>query len=118
MSRDQQRLNDYITHILQAIERIYRYTEEFDEIGFLQNDMVQDAVIRNIEIIGEAARNIERHYPEFAQKHAEIPWEDVYLMRNRVSHGYFSVDLDVVWKTVQRDIPELHQLLIPLVQRM
>ena len=80
--------------------------------------MVQDAVIRNIEIIGEAARNIERHDPEFAQKHAEIPWEDIYLMRNRVSHGYFSVDLAVVWKTVQRDIPELRQLLIPLVQRV
>lgn len=115
MSRDQQRLKDYITHILQAIERIDRYTEEVDEIGFLQNDMVQDAVIRNVEIIGEAARNIERHYPEFAKAHAEIPWEDVYLMRNRVSHGYFSVDLEVVWKTVQRDIPELRQLLIPLV---
>ncbi|MFM9912770.1 MAG: DUF86 domain-containing protein [Methylophilaceae bacterium] len=115
MSRDQQRLNDYITHILQAIERIYRYTEELDEVGFLQNEMVQDAVIRNIEIIGEAARNIERHYPEFAKEHAEIPWEDVYLMRNRVSHGYFSVDLEVVWKTVQRDVSELHQLLIPLV---
>ena len=118
MSRDQQRLNDYITHILQAIERIYRYTEDIDEIGFLQNDMVQDAIIRNIEIIGEAARNIERHYSDFAQKHAEIPWEDIYLMRNRVSHGYFSVDLAVVWKTVQRDIPELRQLLIPLVQKV
>lgn len=64
MSRDQQRLKDYITHILQAIERIHRYTEECDEVGFLQNEMVQDAVIRNIESIGEAARNIERHYPE------------------------------------------------------
>lgn len=114
MSRDQQRLKDYITHILQAIERIHRYTEEFDEVGFLQNEMVQDAVIRNIEIIGEAARNIERHYPEFAKAHAEIPWEDVYLMRNRVSHGYFSVDLEVVWKTVQRDIPELQQMLFIL----
>ena len=118
MSRDQQRLNDYITHILQAIERIHRYTEDIDVSRFLQNDMLQDAVIRNIEIIGEAARNIERHYPEFAQKHAEIPWEDIYLMRNRVSHGYFSVDLAVVWKTVRRDIPELRQLLIPLVQKV
>ena len=118
MSRDQQRLNDYITHILQAIERIYRYTEDIDEIGFLQNDMVQDAIIRNIEVIGEAARNIERHYSDFAQKHAEIPWEDIYLMRNRVSHGYFSVDLEVVWTTVQRDIPELRQWLIPLVQKV
>ena len=101
---------------LQAIERIQRYTEYIDETGFLHNDLVQDAVIRNVEIIGEAARNIARHYPEFAQKHAEIPWEDVYLMRNRVSHGYFSVA--VVWKTVQRDIPELRQWLMPLVQKV
>lgn len=118
MSRDQQRLKDYITHMLQALERIHRYTEDIDEFGFLQNDMVQDAVIRNVEIIGEAAKNIERHYPEFAQEHSEIPWEDVYLMRNRVSHGYFSVDLEVVWKTVQRDIPELRQWLTPLLQKV
>lgn len=67
----------------------------------------QDAVIRNIEIIGEAARNIDRHHPDFASRHPDVPWEDIYLMRNRVSHGYFTVDLEIVWKTVKRDIPEL-----------
>jgi uncharacterized protein with HEPN domain len=103
------RVLDYLEHILQAVKRISAYTEDMDEVGFLQNQMVQDAVIRNIEIIGEAARNIERRHPEFAGQHPDIPWEDVYLMRNRVSHGYFSVDLEVVWKTVQRDIPELEQ---------
>jgi uncharacterized protein with HEPN domain len=64
---------------------------------------------RNIEVIGEAARNIDRHHPEFAALHADVPWQDIYLMRNRVAHGYFSIDLEIVWKTVGRDIPELQQ---------
>lgn len=71
--------------------------------------MVQDAVIRNIEIIGEAAHNIDKHHPKFASEHPIVPWEDMYWMRNRVSHGYFSVDLEVIWNTIQRDIPELEQ---------
>ncbi len=58
MSRDQQRLADYLAHILEAIERIGRYTEDMDELAFLSNPLVQDAVIRNLEIIGEASRNI------------------------------------------------------------
>jgi uncharacterized protein with HEPN domain len=63
MSRDRQRLDDYLSHMLQAIERIHRYTDDMDEASFLQNEITQDAVIRNFEVIGEAARNIERHYP-------------------------------------------------------
>lgn len=96
MKKDELRVPDYLGHILQAIRRIEAYTKDMDEVGFLQNQMVQDAVIRNVEIIGEVARNIEKHHPEFAGQHPDIPWEDMYLMRNRVSHGYFSVDLEVV----------------------
>ena len=107
MSRDQLRVTDYLGHILQASERIDDYTEDMDEVGFLNNLLVQDAVIRNIEIIGEAAHNIVKRYPEFIARYPDVPWEDIYLMRNRVAHGYFSVDLEVIWKTVQRDIPEL-----------
>lgn len=106
MKKDILRVADYLGHIMQAIERIETYTHDIDCAGFLENVMIQDAVIRNIEIIGEAARNIDRNHPEFAAQHPDIPWADIYLMRNRVSHGYFSVDLDVIWKTVERDIPE------------
>lgn len=106
MSRDKQRLADYLGHISQAIERIARYTDELDEVGFLQNEMVQDAVIRNLEIIGEASRNIERHFPEFASAHPELPLAFAYQMRNAISHGYFKVDLEIVWKTIQRNLPE------------
>ena len=101
------RVPDYLGHILQALERIGRYTDGMTETAFLGDEQTQDAVIRNIEIIGEAANNIIRRYPEFAAAHSVIPWEDIYLMRNRVCHGYFSVDMEVVWKTVLRDLPVL-----------
>ena len=114
MSRDALRVPEYLDHILQAIQRIGSYTEDVDEVAFLENKMVQDAVIRNIEIIGEAARNIERYHPDFATAHPEVPWEDIYLMRNRVAHGYFSVDFEIVWKSIQNDLPELQQQILQL----
>jgi len=109
MSRDAQRLADYLGHILEAIERIDRYTEDLDEVAFLQNEMAQDAVIRNIEIIGEASHNIEIHFPEFATSHPELPLAFAYQMRNAVAHGYFKVDLEIVWKTLHNDLVALHE---------
>lgn len=108
MKRDQQRLPDYLGHILEAIERIGRYTDDIDENTFLQDEMAQDAVIRNLEIIGEASHNIERDYPEFAAAHPELPLAFAYQMRNAVAHGYFKVDLEIVWKTLQNDLTGLH----------
>lgn len=109
MKDTQQRLPDYLGHIVEAIERIARYTGDLDEVGFLQNEMTQDAVIRNLEIIGEASHNIERDYPAFAAAHPELPLAFAYQMRNAVAHGYFKVDLDIVWKTIQNDLTGLHQ---------
>ena len=64
-----------------------------DELTFLVNKLVQDAVIRNFEVIGEASNNIEKHYPEFVVEHPELPLASAYQMRNAVAHGYFKVDL-------------------------
>ncbi|MCL2296736.1 MAG: DUF86 domain-containing protein [Proteobacteria bacterium] len=108
MSRDLQRLADYLAHILEAIERIDRYTEDMDEVAFLNSALVQDAVIRNIEIVGEASHNIEKRYPEFATAHPELPLAFAYQMRNAVAHGYFKADLEIVWKTIQYDLPGLY----------
>ena len=83
------RLSDYLRHILEAVARIDRYTAGLDEAGFLSASLIQDAVIRNLEIIGEASRNIERRYPEFAVAHTELPLAFAYQMRNVVSHGLF-----------------------------
>ena len=108
MSREQQRLADYLAHIAEAIERIDRYIEDMDEVAFLNNELVQDAVIRNLEIIGEASNNIEKLYPDFAAAHPELPLSFAYQMRNAVAHGYFKVDFEIVWKTIHRSLPGLH----------
>lgn len=109
MTRDQQRLSDYLDHIREAIERIFRYVEDIDEAAFLQNEMAQDAVIRNFEIIGEASHNIEQHHSSFAVEHPELPLSFAYQMRNAVAHGYFKVDFEIVWKTIHSDLPTLHE---------
>ena len=104
------RVPDYLDHILAAIERINRHTSHVDELEFLKSELIQDAVIRNIEIIGEASNNIQRVDPVFAAHHAEIPWQVMYAMRNRVSHGYDNVDFEMVWKTIRKDLPDLYLL--------
>jgi uncharacterized protein with HEPN domain len=116
MSRDPQRVSDYLGHIAEPINRIQRYTGDMDEAGFLQSDMVQDAVIRNFEIIGEASRNIERNCADFAAAYPELPLAIAYEMRNALTHGYFSVDLEIVWKTIQNDLPNLRALISKLAQ--
>jgi uncharacterized protein with HEPN domain len=104
------RVPDYLSHILAAIERIERHTAAVDELGFLNSELIQDAVIRNIEIIGEAANNIQRVDAAFAAAHGEIPWQVMYAMRNRLSHGYDQVDFEMVWRTIGNDLPDLYKL--------
>ncbi|MFC3851991.1 DUF86 domain-containing protein [Salinispirillum marinum] len=105
--RDELALRDYLEHIQQAVGRIERYTQDIDYSSFLENEEKQDAILRNLEIIGEAAGNILRHFPDFATKHPEFPLKAAYGTRNAIAHGYFKVDLAVVWNTVERDLPEL-----------
>lgn len=111
MSQDSHRLDDYIAHILAAIERIQRYCSDTDEATFLSNEMLQDAVIRNFEVIGEASKNIDRKFPEFLKAHPTLPLIDAYEMRNAFAHGYFKVDLEILWKTIHKNLPDLHQQL-------
>ena len=105
--RKVQRLQDYPGHILHAIERIGRHLSGMGQAAFLRSELVQDAVIRNIEIIGEASNNIQRVAPEVLTLYSNIPWAEMYKMRNRVSHGYGKVDLEIIWTTIQIDLPDL-----------
>lgn len=109
MKRGQPRLADYLGHILEAIDRIERYTAGMTAATFAQNQLVQDAVIRNFEIIGEASRNIRQEFPEFSESHPGLPLDSAYGMRNALAHGYFAVDLAVVWNTIGKDLPELRR---------
>jgi uncharacterized protein with HEPN domain len=94
----------YLLHILDAIEKISTYIAavEFDE--FSHNDMMIDAVVRELEIIGEASRHLSE---EFQDKHFEIPWYKIKAMRNVLIHEYFGVNLKVVWDTCKNDMPAL-----------
>jgi len=87
MNSSAQRVADYLAHMLEAIERTDRYTRNLDEALFKGESMVQDAVLRNLEIIGESSHNIESDYPEFAATHPELPLAFAYQMRNAVAHG-------------------------------
>lgn len=100
---------DYVGHILQAIDLIQDYTKGLVEQGFLESRITQDAVIRNFEIVGEASRQLLQKFPEFVASHPELPVVAAYGMRNALSHGYFTVDLEVVWKTVREDLPVLRR---------
>lgn len=96
----------FLKHILDAIRQIEEYTEELTFEQFSQNRLIQDGVIREIEIIGEATKNLSR---EFIKQYSDIPWRDIADMRNKLIHGYFGVDLKIVWKTVKQDVPELKE---------
>lgn len=109
MRPDPTRTPEFLLHILEAISRIQTYTSGMSSADFAGDPLVQDAVIRNIEIMGEAARNILNFDPSFAPAHPEIPLRDVYLMRNRVAHGYFTVDVAIVWNAVSSEIPALRE---------
>ena len=76
------------------------------EEEFLENELVQDAVVRNIEIIGEAVKNIPE---DFKKKQNEVPWKDIAGMRDRIAHFYFGIDYELVWLTVKEDIPSLER---------
>nr|VFK16840.1 MAG: Uncharacterized conserved protein, contains HEPN domain [Candidatus Kentron sp. LFY] len=105
--RDPLVLKDYLEHIRQAIDRIQRYLADVDHAAFLLDEEKQDAVIRNLEIIGEAAGNIQHHFPDFATRHPDFPLRAAYGTRNALAHGYFKVDLGLVWNTIEGDLPLL-----------
>ena len=94
----------YLEHMLEAIERVRRYMGRKRRAGFLGDALLQDAVIRNIEILGEAAGRLS---PEFTARYPEIPWREIVGMRHRLIHGYLKVNLETVWEVVDRDLPTL-----------
>ena len=104
-------LDDYIEHILTAIARIFTYTQGVDHELFTTEGLIQDAVIRNLEIIGEASHRIATRFPDFAALHPEIPLGPAHQMRHIVANVDFQVDLDLVWRTIMTDLPSLARAL-------
>ncbi len=108
MSRSKaERIPDYIEHIISAIGQIEKYCVGLDRKSFTENDMARDAVIRQFEIIGEAARRIISTNPEFTKKYPALELESAYRMRNALVHGYETVNLRTVWDTIEQNLPAL-----------
>jgi uncharacterized protein with HEPN domain len=94
----------YLKHMLDAINVIEEYVNEVAYDEYMTNRMLQDAVMRELEIIGEATRNLSM---ELRNRYSEVPWKKIAGMRDKLIHGYFGVDLDAVWDTATKDIHDL-----------
>ena len=101
------RLPDYLGHIAQAAADACSFVDGMTKTDFLADKRTQQAVIMNLIIIGEAATKLLQEHEDFTRRHPQIPWRNMQGMRNCIAHGYFQIDLDVVWETVQTAIPEL-----------
>jgi len=110
MRDSRERLKD----ILDAIAKIERYAVQGRE-AFEQEELIQTWVLYHIQLIGEAAARLGR---AFHQSHPEIPWAQIVAMRNVLVHEYFGVDLEEVWRTVERDLPLLKHQIEALVKRL
>lgn len=104
----------YISHILEAISDIKQFTAGMDKNQFLGNKLVKHAIIRNIEIIGEASKQLSK---EFMDMQKGIPWKDMIKMRDKAIHFYFGINYDIVWEVIERDIPELEKKLKALAMK-
>ena len=109
------RLPDYVAHMRQAIADAQSFTEGMAQLDFEQDKRTQQAVVMSLIVLGEAATKVMDKHPEFAAQHAEIPWHNMRGMRNRIAHGYFEIDLGVVWDTLQTALPTLKVQLCALV---
>lgn len=99
---------DYLQHILDAISRAVAYAASSGSLAKFEADgMALDAVVRNLEIIGEAAVKLERVAPDLVAACPDVPWKLMRTMRNKVIHDYFEVDVGVVWNTVKSNLPAL-----------
>lgn len=103
----------YLRDIADSISAIEEYTRSVKEGDFYSNRLVQDAVVRRLEIIGEAAKNID---DDFRSKYPEIPWKKIAGMRDIIAHGYFGVKPERIWDIVSQNLPELKSQVASIIE--
>lgn len=101
----------YLEHIIESIEALEKYSQNLSKEDFSNSLLIQDAICRRLEIIGEAANKLD---DEFKEKNPVVPWNKIVGMRNLLIHEYFQVDLDQVWNTIQKSIPELKKQILQI----
>ena len=104
----------YLGHTRDAIEKIEKYISDVSYGQFLSDDMMIDAVVRELEIIGEATNNLS---DDFRKTHPEMPFRDIIDMRNILIHNYAGVNIKVVWETCRKNLPELKKLVVEVLDR-
>jgi uncharacterized protein with HEPN domain len=107
MTSTQDRHSDYLQRMLAAAAQVKSYTEGMAKEDFLADPKTQDAVVMKLLVIGELAAQLLEEQADFASMHPQVPWQQMKGMRNRMAHGYFELDMEIVWDTVQAAIPEL-----------
>lgn len=108
MPKNKRPIKLYVSDIKQAVGKIEKFTWEMDKKVFETDEKTIDAVVRNLEIIGEAVNKLPT---DFKLKYKDIPWQKMIGMRNKVIHEYFGVDWEILWQTVKEDMPELKKFL-------
>lgn len=103
----------YLRHIFDAISRTDEYTQGMDYNDFAGNHLVQDGVIRQIEIMGEATKKLSE---SIRNKYPDVPWKDVAGMRDKLIHHYFGVDIEAVWDTTKKDVPVLREKIESIIR--
>ncbi len=103
----------FLKHILESIEQVEDYTKDLSEDRFMESIEKQDAVIRRLEIIGEAVKNLPE---DFKEKHADVEWNKAMAIRNILIHQYFGIDLKIVWDTVGESLPEFKKQIESLLE--
>lgn len=93
--------------IREAARKALSYVDGFDKSAFQADSRTQEAVVLNLLVIGEAAARLVNRHSEFVARHPDLPWRQMHGMRNRIAHGYFDLDMNIVWETVRVALPEL-----------
>jgi len=99
----------FVEHIIENIEDIESFTENIEKEDFLENKEKQNAIIRSLEIIGEAVKNIS---PKLKTKYKDIPWKEIAGTRDKITHHYFGVDLELIWKIVKENLSNLKEQML------
>lgn len=105
----------FVEDILESVDKIERYVKGISYDNFVENEMIIDAVIRNLEVIGEASKNIPENIRE---QYTTIPWRRIIGLRNIMIHGYFGIDLSIIWVIITKNLPETKPSIVEMLNNL